>query len=73
MTEAIAAILDHGFSVMDLHGVEACTSPNNQASIRLIEKFGFQKEGYLRQHFFRDGKLEDSLIYSLLKREFESK
>lgn len=73
MTEAIAAILDHGFTVMDLLRVEACTSPNNQASIHLIEKFGFQKEGYLRQHFFRDGKHEDSLIYSLLKSEFESK
>ena len=73
MIEAITAIIDYGFNVMNLNRIEACTSPDNTASLHIIEKFGFKREGYLRQHFAIDGKLEDTLIFSLLRIEFETK
>ena len=69
MNEAISAVIDYGFNSMGLYRIEACTSPSNAASLRIIEKFGFKREGYLRQHFMRHGELEDTIIFSLLRDE----
>jgi RimJ/RimL family protein N-acetyltransferase len=41
--------------------------PHNLAAIRLYEKFGFEKEGYLRKHYRRrNGELWDSVVMGLL-------
>lgn len=71
MTEAVAKILEYGFDSMGLNRVEACVGPGNSASLSLVRKYGFTQEGYLRQHFIRDGGIQDSLIFSLLKEEYE--
>lgn len=72
MNEAVQAILDYGFCTMNLNRIEACTGPTNIASQRIITKYGFTQEGYLRQHYIRNGEIQDSLIFSLLKEEFEA-
>ena len=70
MTEAISAILDYGFNSMDLNRIEACIGPSNTASLSLIRKYGFTKEGYLRQHYIRGDEIQDSIVFSLLRREY---
>ncbi|MFT5513129.1 MAG: ribosomal-protein-alanine N-acetyltransferase [Bacteroidia bacterium] len=70
MTEAMQAILKHGFDLMNLHRVEAFVGKENAASIRLLDNFGFSKEGIFREHYQVDEKNEDSLGYSLLKDEW---
>jgi [ribosomal protein S5]-alanine N-acetyltransferase len=72
MTEILRAVLDYGFSQMNLHRVEALTATYNTASIKTLEKFGFTYEGLLREHYLVDGKHEDSPIYSLLRHEFDA-
>lgn len=72
MKEAMKAVLVYGFEQMKLNRVEAFASPFNEPSIRLIEKYGFTKEGLLRQHYGRNGVTEDSAVYGLLKSEYES-
>ena len=72
MTEAVRLVLDYGFNSMKLNRIEACIGPQNIASKSLIKKYGFSKEGYLRQHYIRDEEIQDSLIYSLLKEEYET-
>jgi ribosomal-protein-alanine N-acetyltransferase len=67
MKEAIAFVLHYGFEEMDLHRVEALVSPNNMPSLKLVKHFGFQEEGLLKEHYFIDGKFEDSLILALVK------
>lgn len=71
MTEALDTVLKYGFNVMNLNRIEACIGPTNTASISLVEKFGFTPEGYLRQHFVREGEIQDTKVYSLLREEFE--
>lgn len=71
MTEAMKAVLIHGFEEMKLNRVEAFASPLNTPSIRLIEKYGFTKEGLLRQHYGHNGVAEDSAVYGLLASEYE--
>ncbi|MFT3794302.1 GNAT family N-acetyltransferase [Flavobacterium sp.] len=70
MTEALAKIIDYGFAEMQLNRIEAMISPENVPSLKLVEKFGFTREGHLRSHYFKDGKYEDSLVFSLLKTEY---
>lgn len=69
MSEALKAIIDYGFSVLNLHRIEAMTSKDNFASIRLLEKNGFTKEAVLREHFYADGIFYDSVVFSKLKIE----
>ena len=66
MQEAIEQTLDYGFSIMNLHSVEANVNPGNMASIKLLEKNGFVKEAHFKEHYYHDGKFLDSVIYSLL-------
>ena len=72
MKEAMKIILIYGFEQMNLNRVEAFASPLNTPSIRLIEGYGFTKEGLLRQHYGKNGVAEDSAVYGLLKSEYES-
>ena len=44
ISEAIATVLPFGFGDLGLHRVEAITSPENTASIRALEKNGFERE-----------------------------
>lgn len=71
MKEALKAVIDYGFNAMDLNRIEASASPNNGPSVHLLRTSGFTQEGYLRQHFMRDEVLEDSLIFSLLREEYQ--
>jgi ribosomal-protein-alanine N-acetyltransferase len=66
MQEALTAVLQYGFQVMNLHSVEANVNPANAASIKLLERAGFVREGYFRENYFYNGRFLDSAIYSLL-------
>ena len=70
MKEAVKAILDYGFNEMKLNRVEALIGPGNEPSLRLVKSFGFIEEGVLRQHYCKDGELQDSIMFSLLKKEY---
>jgi len=66
-SEALKAVLSHGFKHFRFHSVEANVSPGNDASKRLLEKAGFVQEAYFRENYYFDGNFLDSLIYSLLE------
>lgn len=70
MTEALPAVISHGFDAMQLNRIEANTAPDNTPSRRLLEGGGFKLEGHLREHYFQDGMFVDSVIYGLLAREY---
>lgn len=70
MTEAVSAILTYGFESMDLNRVEAFIAPDNVASLGVVSKYGFTKEGYLRQHYNSNGEMLDTVVYGLLKDEY---
>jgi len=65
-SEAIAAVLDFGFQVMDLHKVQAITRPENLPSIRALTKNGFVQEGHFRDDIFWNGAFQDSLYFAKL-------
>jgi [ribosomal protein S5]-alanine N-acetyltransferase len=67
MREALAAVLAHGFGALALHRIEADVHPGNAASIRLLEHFGFVREGLLRERWRVGGEVSDSLVLGLLE------
>jgi ribosomal-protein-alanine N-acetyltransferase len=46
--------------------VEAACLPHNTASIRLLEKVGFRKEGYARSYLCIDGRWQDHVLYAIV-------
>lgn len=70
MKEALAAVLKYGFDHMNLNRVEAFVGSDNLPSIKLMAHFGFQKEGLLRQHYYWQDKMEDSLAFGLIKQDY---
>lgn len=71
ITEAIKAVVEYGFEQMNLHSIEAVIDPGNTASERVLQKNGFVKEAHILENELWEGKFWDTVIYSLLKRNFK--
>jgi len=72
-TEAISALLSHGFGAMGLNRIEADIDPLNVASARVLERQGFVMEGLLRERWIVGDKKSDSALYGLLAQDFEAR
>jgi ribosomal-protein-alanine N-acetyltransferase len=72
MQEAIEAVLNYGFDVMQLHSVEANVNPLNNASIRLLERNNFIREAWFRENYYYNGKFLDTYVYSLLSNTYKA-
>ncbi len=70
MFEATKALLRYAFEQLALHRVEADIDPRNEPSIRLIERLGFQREGYLRQRWIVGDEINDTIFYGLLQQDW---
>ena len=67
MTAAVRALLPAAFEVLRLHRMEAACIPTNIASIRLLERTGFKREGYARAYLCINGMWQDHLLYARLR------
>ena len=67
MTAAVRTVIAFAFSTLRLHRLEAACIPTNNASIRLLEKTGFVREGYARDYLCINGIWQDHLLYGRLK------
>ena len=67
MSTALHALIPFGFATLRLHRLEAACITTNVASIRLLEKSGFQREGYARQYLCINGMWQDHLLYARIK------
>ena len=72
MNETLTAVLSHAFDVLEFHRIEADVDPRNAASIRTLERLGFQREGYLRERWQVNGEIQDALFYGLLRPDWET-
>lgn len=70
ISEAIAKTLDYAFNNIGFNSIEAVIDPENIASERVLIKNGFRKEGHFRENEFWNGKFLDSVVYSILKKDF---
>ena len=66
MTEALTAMIQFGFDHLHVHRMEAQVASPNLASIRLLEKLGFQEEGRLRDRQYVNHQFVDESIFALI-------
>ena len=65
-SEAVSAMLDFCFGELGLHRAQAFIHPDNSASIALVEKLGFRREGLLRDNLRVGEVWRDDLLYAHL-------
>ncbi len=63
-SEAVKAVVEQGYDYLDIHRIAAHVMPGNVASEKVLQKCGFQKEGYLRDASFYKGKYQDQILYA---------
>jgi ribosomal-protein-alanine N-acetyltransferase len=66
MTEAVRTVAPLAFGTLGLHRIEAACLPENAASIRLLEKVGFRREGEARAYLCIAGAWRDHVLFALL-------
>jgi len=67
MTAAVGGFVPFAFQTLRLHRIEAACIPANVASIRLLEKTGFRREGFAREYLCINGVWQDHLLFARLK------
>ena len=68
---AVAALLEHGFMMLELQAIFAWMVEGNRGSRRLLEKLGFTQVGRRRRCHAIEGELRDRLLFDLLAEEFQ--
>lgn len=66
MQQALTSVLTLVFGRLRLHRVEANIQPHNLASIRLVRRLGFRREGYSRRYLKIGGRWQDHERWALL-------
>ena len=67
MAAALKALIPFAFRTLNLHRLVAASLPNNERSIGLLEKLGFQREGLARGLVCINGQWRDHIVFAMLK------
>ena len=67
ITEAVKLVTQYAFEHLDLIRLQAGVLEKNPASMRVLEKAGYVKEGVLRNAIIKRGEIMDEHVYAILK------
>jgi len=73
MTEALRLALRHAFQKQKLHRLEANIQPDNAASLALVKKLGFRREGYSPRYLKIAGRWRDHERWAILREEWRGR
>ena len=71
MTEAIQLMLRYAFKQLRLHRLEANIQPGNIASIALVRRAGFVREGYSRRYLKICGQWRDHERWAIIAEDWK--
>jgi [ribosomal protein S5]-alanine N-acetyltransferase len=71
VTNAVKLITEYGFNQLDFIRIHTGVFEYNTASMRVLEKCGFIKEGVFRKSIVKKGKIWDEIRYAKIKPGFE--
>ncbi len=66
MHEALLAVIQHAFRVLNLHRLIAGYVPTNERSGRVLRRLGFVIEGYARDYLYVGGRWCDHVLTGLV-------
>ena len=67
MTAAVRAVTTYAFTSLDLVRVFALPFTDNAASVRVLEKAGYMREGLLRSSAIKAGQVRDQYLYAAVR------
>ena len=67
MTEAVTAVTRHAIAHMELDRVFAAVFGVNLASMRVLEKAGYRREGRMRRSAVKDGRSLDQILFAAVR------
>lgn len=73
MTEGLKAAIDYMFKDKNIHRIMANCMTDNLASIKVLEKLGFEKEGTAKEYLHINGEWQDHIMTSLINPNWELK
>ena len=65
-------MIKHSFNKLELNRVYAAHFTRNPSSGRVMQKAGMLREGFLKGHMEKCGKLEDLELYGVTPEQFET-
>ncbi|QHV96000.1 GNAT family N-acetyltransferase [Spirosoma endbachense] len=66
VTAALKAVTEYGFNQFELTRIYAVPFVRNTASIKVLEKVGYQLEGIMRRSAIKDGEVLDQALYAYM-------
>lgn len=72
MQEALEVGIGYMFDTQNLHRIMANYIPGNERSARLLERLGFEKEGYAKAYLNIAGRWQDHVLTALVNPQFET-
>ena len=66
MSEAVTLTVKYAFSKLKLKRVHAFVEPSNKASIKVLEKCGFENEGLLKKFIKQNNRYKDMCIFAII-------
>lgn len=69
MKEALAAFVEFAFKTLRLKRLEAELDPRNAASVKVLERVGFTREGLRRRNYLQKGEVTDTGLYGMLSQD----
>ncbi|MFX9552167.1 GNAT family protein, partial [Acinetobacter baumannii] len=63
----VKLLTDYAFKNLDVIRVQAGVFGQNTASMRVLEKAGYVKEGIMRNAIIKNGEVMDKHVYAILK------
>ncbi|MEO0497064.1 MAG: GNAT family protein [Pseudomonadota bacterium] len=67
-TRAVQAVIDHAHANLRLSRIEAATLPDNEASMGLLRKLGFEQEGLAVDYLRINGRWRDHALFARTRR-----
>ena len=66
-SEVLSRMIRYCFETEGMGRLEADVDPENTGSLKLLERHGFEREGYFRKRWYFRGQWLDSVMFGLLK------
>jgi len=70
-TEAARLLVNYGFEQLNLRRINSSAIAFNERSVRMHKRVGFKEEGRRRECIFKNGKLQDEVVFGILREEWQ--
>lgn len=71
-TDALRLFMEHLFEELGMNMIYCFVLEHQDATLKLMKKFGFNIDGFFRDYVFKQGKFHNAYIGSLLKKEYDA-